>query len=443
MALYNDVRKLMPTIRTPGSALSPKPGVNDAGGNQPAPVLSQPEQQATSTAITPRTQTPTAPAADMSNVVPGYQQQQLAQQTEQLNKPQTGFLTPEQATAGQYSGYTSTGSSAANADILKRIPQGPATAWTPEQWKQAYQESQGNPFLAGTVSAQGIQKLYNDYVTKGQVPDANAIGQWMGGMYLPDFKPNPMTVSGQGQTWKPASSEEKAPDWVQQAMGKTPSITPKADLASGAGNKLTEGKLSTGGLTPGNASANLMAPTPVPPSVSQPADNKPAEQGGLGKVFNYFKTELEKERDKSLSNSDVEAASRGVFYGTPGTQAREDVRDKFGRSLAQFESDLLQKEQENELSRLGLATNLFGTIQQGELGRLGLASQLIPSDMEAQGIDPNLYAAIAQMFGGKQAAGGNKPTVPAAVPDVSKPPLAETKSTITPKAAKQLKRLKR
>jgi hypothetical protein len=418
-------------LRTPDSILQPKPGLLDAGGNQPKPLLTQPEQQAPNqtSAITPKApaSTPTAPAQG-SSVVPPYQQAMVNQQQQ---------LTPIQApNTPQYSGYTPESSSTGNAAILNRMPQGHADLWTADQWKQAYGEVQaGNPFIANTVSADGIKQIYDQYISKGITPDFNTIQRTMGGAWTSDFKPS--TVGS--ITLQPG--EVQGPNGVSRAglnVGNSPLSNP---LQTGgfnmqnADNKNLTSAITPKGSKPSGASpsmspsSNISNPAPTPPSITQRSDQG---DDSLSKVFQFFKGDLEKERDMNLSEADADAARRGVFYGTPGAQSREDVRDKFGRSLSQLQANLLQNESQNDISRMGLATQLFGNMQANDLGRLQLMTGLIPDDMEASGVDPNLYAAIAQMFGGQGQAGGKKLTaanVPAAVPNISKPPLSTTSQT--------------
>lgn len=65
-----------------------------------------------------------------------------------------------------------------------------AENWTRAEWDMMADQAVVNPNLAGTVSATGILKLYNDYVLKGTMPDAYLVGVWMGGFWNGDFVPS-------------------------------------------------------------------------------------------------------------------------------------------------------------------------------------------------------------------------------------------------------------
>lgn len=105
------------------------------------------------------------------------------------------------------------------------------------------------------------------------------------------------------------------------------------------------------------------------------------EKPSLQRLFEFLKSDLERERDLALSESDVDAARRGVFFGTPGSIPRTDIQEKYLRGLGQLESGLIQNETQNELARLGLA------------------SSLIPQDiLDSGGIDPALFQALGGLF---------------------------------------------
>src|SRR5687767_5622317 len=108
MALLNqqdERNKLLTPVRQPNSALQPKPGLLDAGGNQPQPVLTQPEQQPQSTKgpqITPQSEyKPQADPVNPSNNPLAYQE---ALTQGRLNDPAT---TNTRQTGG-FGGYDAT-----------------------------------------------------------------------------------------------------------------------------------------------------------------------------------------------------------------------------------------------------------------------------------------------------------------------------------------------
>jgi len=134
----------------------------------------------------------------------------------------------------------------------------------------------------------------------------------------------------------------------------------------------------------------------------QPAAN--ASGNDTKTLFEFLKKDLENERNNALSNARSSAAGRGVYYGTPLTTSEGDINTSFLRGLGQLQSGLIQNEQQNELQRLGLASNLIG-------------SPPSFSDLAQQGQgNPDVYQTIGSLFAGQQV-----PGQPAITPAVQKP----------------------
>lgn len=459
---FPDPRKLLQTTNTPGSFLSPKPGVQEAGGNQPAPVLSQPEQTA-QPSITPKAEyKPIADPVNKTNDPLSYQE---ALTQGRLNAGAGTLANNDPNSAGGYGGYNPNNPPKgydANAWAIN-APGGidPSKGWYVDD--RTGQQVAGVKYYPDETGGAQFTPL------QGLTKEAfNALPPTQRQAMMSQFTPQQMYEYG---IWQRPAEDQPLPDWLR------PDFKGDALAASGLGGDLTTGPIVKGAVAegigrfaPGSVDINkdtrqstqaetmitpkgqgarladlnigpgsaIKNPAPTPPSVTQPAD-KTAGDDSLSKIFKYFKGELERNRDVQLSEADADAARRGVFYGTPGSQSREDVRDRFGRSLSELEANLLQNESQNELSRLGLATNLFGMLQQGDISRLGLAAGLIPNDMEAPSVDPNMYAEISKMFGGRNKTAPTAATVPAAVPSISPPKPSNVKSVNTA-AQKTLKK---
>jgi hypothetical protein len=394
---YTTISKL----RQPGSVLQPKPGVLDAGGNQPTPVLSQPEQSGTQPSITPQSQyKPTADPVNPQNNPLSYQE---AYTQGRLNQPSAPAQT------GGFGGYNPN-QAPANYDPR-------AWAMSSEQVKDpsVYGQARVNP--DGSTSWISPEQFNQEQWTKsGRTGAPPAVGTTLPGFSLPNagapstgaqyasadafrahLAQNPMA-----NTPNPLTAQLNKQLGEERGSAVTPQITPAGgkpgafnETAIAKSKGLPSGALpsaNTGGIRP---MSNVTAPTPTPPSTVE------QEQDPLSRLFEHFKGELGRERDQGLDAARTNAASRGVFYGTPGTQMEDEVRERYGRGLGDLSANLLQRGEENQLARLGLGANLFSQMQQNELGRLGLMGSLIPQDIDGgDGIDPQLFAALAGLFGG-------------------------------------------
>lgn len=102
-------------------------------------------------------------------------------------------------------------------------------------------------------------------------------------------------------------------------------------------------------------------PPAAPSQTAQaPQGSTPPQAGGqtLGDVYNFFKSDLENERNQALAGSRADASARGVFYGTPLTGSEADINTQYLRGLGQLQSGMYGNEQQNQLARLGLAESL-------------------------------------------------------------------------------------
>lgn len=110
---------------------------------------------------------------------------------------------------------------------------------------------------------------------------------------------------------------------------------------------------------------------------------------GLGDLYKFFKTDLDEQRKSAMSGAVADAARRGVYYGSPLTTSQGDIESQYLRGLGQLQSGIFQGEQQDELSRLGLATNLLGMggdfmPSAGESPDLGYLGQMFSSGANKQ-----------------------------------------------------------
>jgi len=145
-------------------------------------------------------------------------------------------------------------------------------------------------------------------------------------------------------------------------------------------------------------------PAPAPPGAQQPqtpsgpaGPQTPPQAGGtdLGGVYQFFKSDLENQKNQALADTRADASARGVFYGTPLTGSEADINTQYLRGLGQLQSGMYGNEQQNQLARLGLASNL--------LWQSGLNA---PS---GGGIDPSMYSMLGQLFGQNAGLAGQRP----------------------------------
>ncbi len=80
-----------------------------------------------------------------------------------------------------------------------------AENWSRAEWDIMAGQAVTNPNLAGTVSATGILKVYNDYVLQGKPVDYWTVALWMGGFWTSEFVPSTTgTVTlGEGEIQTP------------------------------------------------------------------------------------------------------------------------------------------------------------------------------------------------------------------------------------------------
>ena len=134
---------------------------------------------------------------------------------------------------------------------------------------------------------------------------------------------------------------------------------------------------------------------PVPGAGTPPTPPSSAQT-----LYEFFKGDLERQKNSALAGARTDASARGVFYGTPLTTSQGDIETEYQRGLGQLQAGILQDEQQNELQRLALATQLFGNGQ----------------GTKPAGMDPEVWKQIGALFAPR---GG--PTAPAMTPGPQAP----------------------
>ena len=182
------------------------------------------------------------------------------------------------------------------------------------------------------------------------------------------------TMSSPGQLTPGFGTGGQSQGWMGMAgsaMNQQPKITPQQPAPGGA--------------------------TVPPPGGQPPAPGQgptPPQAGGndLSGLYNFFASDLQNQAKQATANSVADASSRGVYYGTPLTGSEADINTQYLRGLGQLQAGMYGNEQQNQLARLGLATNLAGmSMMNGPPGGA---------------IDPSVYQTIGQMFGNNNAASG-------------------------------------
>lgn len=203
-----------------------------------------------------------------------------------------------------------------------------------------------------------------------------------------------------------------------------PGITPKTMASAGQGGQANPSYLQM--RSPSNPTGNGTRPviTPKPtgmgdtvaPSMPKPVSNQvmpqglpqagpnitpasggaqPPQAGGedLNGLYNFFKSDLQNQTKQAKSGAIADASARGVYYGTPLTGSEADIDTQYLRGLGQLQSGMYGNEQQDQLSRLGMATNL--------IGQSGANAPPVPGDLD--------LSSLGMLFGSSS----NTPASPA------------------------------
>jgi len=218
---------------------------------------------------------------------------------------------------------------------------------------------------------------------------AYALDNRGGGNALPPFL--------QGRTGQPGAS--------QPMIAPKASITPGEVAAPKRGNLFNQMKKRQPAQSMGmfgklfqNKNNQAAAKPAITPGSHGPQSGQlptPAAQPAQT-LYEFFKKDLERQRDSSLADTQADASRRGVFYGTPLTTSQGDIQTEYNRGLGSLQSGILQNQEQNEIQRLGLATNLLGNGGQAQ----------------AQGIDPSVFNTIGSLLAPRQGPAATAPAPP-------------------------------
>lgn len=158
-----------------------------------------------------------------------------------------------------------------------------------------------------------------------------------------------------------------------------------------------------GSITPKKPITNAQTGVGMAPTQKPGVNPASATPNTPQTLYDFFKQDLENQRKTAMAGAQSDAASRGVYYGTPLTTSQGDIQTEYLRGLGQLQSGILQNEQQNQLQRLGLASGLLSNT---------------PMPQGGGGIDPEVFQMLGTLFGGSPAVGGQRsgPISPAPQP---------------------------
>lgn len=188
------------------------------------------------------------------------------------------------------------------------------------------------------------------------------------------------------------------PPYLQGISGGQPMVTPKSTAVPG--------EVATPGQIPKQSQPPTQVPQVTPKAQAGQTPTGIPQAGGqsMSDVYNFFKSDLENQRKQAKAGAIADASARGVYYGTPLTGSEADIDTQFLRGLGQLQAGMYGNEQQNQLARLQLAA----TMLQGE------------PQANAGGINPSLYQMLGSLFGGSQAASGQRTGPTQAQPPLTK-----------------------
>lgn len=164
----------------------------------------------------------------------------------------------------------------------------------------------------------------------------------------PVVTPKPTAVPGENRPmgYQPGTPGYNSLNPWQRAgvVPQTPQVTPKSNLKGMVGA--------------------IAGKPQVPQAPAAPA--QPQQGDTLNDLYKFYKQDLTDEKNAALANATTDAAARGVYYGTPLTTSKGDIETQFLRGLGQLQAGMFQNQQQDQLARLGLATQLGWQNQMGQ-----------------------------------------------------------------------------
>lgn len=178
----------------------------------------------------------------------------------------------------------------------------------------------------------------------------------------PGITPATMKAAGRGGQQNPAYLQmrtQQTPNTPMGNPGTRPVVTPQASVQ---GDTVKGPQISAPGTAPlaPKPAAGQPPITPMSPGASGATPVTPPQAGGqsLGDVYNFFKSDLQNQAKQAKSGAVADASARGVYYGTPLTGSEADIDTQYQRGLGQLDAGMYGNVQQDQLARLGMATNL-------------------------------------------------------------------------------------
>lgn len=129
--------------------------------------------------------------------------------------------------------------------------------------------------------------------------------------------------------------------------------------------------------------------------------------------------DLDAQAQEALGRTRSSASSRGMFFGSPLTTAEGTLESNLQRAKTGMNAQLLQRQAEvlgsDRARAIGQAMGFGENINQSALQEAGMGSELLQAGMQGSpdmaqllqmyggqqfGVNPALYQALGQMYGG-------------------------------------------
>lgn len=142
------------------------------------------------------------------------------------------------------------------------------------------------------------------------------------------------------------------------------------------------------GITPfAGTQASVTPPVNADGSAGTPTAASSSGNPDLDATFNYFKSQLDAQRNTALQNSITDAQSRGVYYGTPLTTSQGDIQTSYLQGLGSLEANMFNQQQQNQLGQEQLAVQLVnGTPMAQPQSGAGSTMSALGSAFAGQGV---------------------------------------------------------
>jgi hypothetical protein len=181
-------------------------------------------------------------------------------------------------------------------------------------------------------------------------------------------------------TFGPQGGGKALPPYLQGRAATQPMITPKSTVAPGEVKPVAQAPAAP--AAPAQAPAAPAITPAANPTAAQMSAQPKAPAAQPQSLYEFFKSDLERQRNAAIANARSDASKRGVFYGTPLTTSEGDIETEFQRGLGALQGNLMQHAEENQMNKLRLAA---------QLGLFG-------GDAEAAGMDKDVFAQLGALL---------------------------------------------